>query len=216
MRSSVLCGALALALALLGGAGAVRAADDAARGVINRGAEEAQRPPTGAPAGVMQQSGAGSAVRDVPASNTPSGAFPASKAAAPDAVTDNANTGLAPSGPAGSESGPIGATGHTMPAKFSERNAALDKTPIMAHPLPLSDEQKRTVYEALAANGDVETRALDTEPANALPADVKLYDLPPRVAEQFPALRHYKYVRLTDKVVLVSAPNRIVAGELTR
>jgi hypothetical protein len=212
MHSSLRSGAVVLAL--LGSAGVLQAADDRDRGIINRGAEEAMRPPTGAPAGVMQQSGAGAAVRDVPAANTPSGAFPQSSAAAPDATTDKIdnktdNTGVV-------TGGPIGATEHTMPSKFSAKNAALDKTPIMAHPLPLTEEQKRAVYAILAANGEIETRAIDTAPADALPADVKLYDLPDKVVEQAPALKGYKYVRLIDKVVLVSPPNRIVAGEIMK
>jgi hypothetical protein len=207
MRSSLRCSAVALVL--LGSMGLAHAADDADRGVINRGAGEATRPPTGAPAGVMQQSGAGTAVRDVPASNTPSGAFPHASAVAPDATSDKAeNTGAA-------TAGPIGATGETMPAKFSERNAALDKTPIMAQPLPLSDAQKRMIYQGLA-NAAVETRAIEVQPAGALPPDVKLNDLPEKLTEEIPALKGYKYVRLVDKVVLVSAPNRTVVGEITQ
>jgi hypothetical protein len=155
----------------------------------------------------MQQSGAGTVVRDVPATNTPSGAFPESKAVAPDATTDpTPTTGTA-------AAGPIGATGETMPAKFSAENAALDKMPIMGHPLPLTDAEKRFVYEK-AADTEAETRAIDTEPANMLPADVKLHDLPDPVVERIPALKGYKFVKLTDKIVIVSAPNRIVVGEI--
>ena len=40
-------------------------------------------------------------------------------------------------------SGPIGAVGQTIPAKFSKRNDILDRTPIMAFPLRLSDEERR-------------------------------------------------------------------------
>jgi hypothetical protein len=43
-----------------------------------------------------------------------------------------------------------------------------------------------------------------------------MFDLPEKVSEQVPALKGYKYVRLTNKIVIVSAPNRIVVGELTR
>lgn len=208
-------------LALIGGMGAAVGQDNPATGQINRGAGEATRPPTGAPAGVMQQSGAGEAVRDVPASNTPSGAFPTAKSAAPDATTDpspaqhqpaadaGSNTGLAPSGP-------IGSTGQTMPAKYSEKNAALDKIPIMAQSLNLTDEQRKMIYQSLAAHKDVEARAIDASAATELPEDVKLYDLPEKVVEQLPNLKAYKFARLQDKFVLVSAPTRIVVGEITQ
>ena len=62
----------------------------------------------------------------------------------------------------------------------------------------------------------METRAIDTEPANTLPADVKLFDLPEKVSEQVPVLKGYKYVKLNNKIVIVSAPNRIVVDEIKR
>jgi hypothetical protein len=114
------------------------------------------------------------------------------------------------------QSGPIGATPSTMPSTISAENAKLDKMPIMAHPLQLSSDDKRMIFESIAKNTDVETRAIDTEPANALPADVKIFDLPEKVTEQVPALKGYKYVKLTNKIVIVSAPNRIVIDEITR
>jgi hypothetical protein len=36
------------------------------------------------------------------------------------------------------------------------------------------------------------------------------------VTEQVPALKGYKYVKLADKIMIVSAPNRIVIAEITR
>ena len=43
--------------------------------------------------------------------------------------------------------GPIGATGQTIPAKFSQRNDILDRTPIMAWPLSLSDQDRQQIYK---------------------------------------------------------------------
>ena len=125
-------------------------------------------------------------------------------------VGTDINTGAAVAG------GPIGATGHTMPAKFSAENDALDKMPIMGHPLPLSDEQKRMVYDSLAAAGEAETRGIAVGPATELPADVAMHDLPDKVTEQVPALAGFKFVRLPDKIVIVSPPNRIVVGEIAK
>jgi hypothetical protein len=124
-------------------------------------------------------------------------------------TSPDANTGVA-------SGGPIGATGQTMPAKFSAENDALDKMPMMGHPLPLTDEQKRMVYDSLAANPEAETKGLTVGPANALPADVALHDLPDKLAEQLPALKGYKFAKLPDKIVIVSPPNRIVVGEITK
>ena len=46
----------------------------------------------------------------------------------------------------------------TVPAKFSEGNAALDKRPIMAFPLTLSDEQKQKLVAAIRAAGRARSR----------------------------------------------------------
>ena len=103
-----------------------------------------------------------------------------------------------------------------MPAKFSAENDALDKMPIMGHPLPLTDAQKRMVYDSLAANSEAETRGITVGPANALPADVAIHDLPEKLTDQVPALKGYKFVKLIDKIVIVSPPNRIVVGEIAK
>src|SRR4029079_18086763 len=48
-------------------------------------------------------------------------------------------------------SGPIGSFGQTIPAKFSKRNDILDHLPTMAIPLPLSQEQRKQIYDAVMA-----------------------------------------------------------------
>jgi hypothetical protein len=123
-------------------------------------------------------------------------------------ASPDANTGLA-------AGGPIGATEQTMPAKFSAENDALDKMPIMGHPLPLTEAQKRMVYDILAAS-EAETRGITVGPANALPVDVAIHGLPEKLTDQVPALKGYKFVKLTDKIVIVSPPNRIVVGEIAK
>jgi hypothetical protein len=188
MRTSLHYGALALAL--FASAGLAGAADDGASGKINSGV--ATQAPTGAAAPkseVVSPRDAQSQPTEGPAAN--------------------ANTGTAPSGP-------IGATPQTMPSTVSAENAKLDKTPIMAHGFTLRDEDKGVIFDSIASNADVETRALDVKPADALPDDVKIFDLPEKVTEQMPALKGYKYVKLADKIMIVSAPNRIVIAEITR
>jgi hypothetical protein len=124
-------------------------------------------------------------------------------------VSPDVNTGAA-------SSGPIGATGHTMPAKFSAANDALDKMPIMGRPLPLTDEQKAMVRDSLAATSAPEGGTAAVGPATGLPADVAIHDLPSNVTELAPALKGYKFAKLVDKIVIVSPPNRIVVGEIAR
>ena len=177
----------AITLALLGSVGFAAAADDAASGKINPGV------PTQLPTGQAP----------------PNPGMSPHDAGQPAQPPGGESSGLAPSGP-------IGATPQTMPSSLSAENEKLDQAPIMSLPLKLSDQDKRMIFDSIAGNTDVETRAIDTEPANALPADVKIFDLPEKVSEQVPALKGYKYVKLTNKIVIVSAPNRIVVGEITR
>jgi hypothetical protein len=104
--------------------------------------------------------------------------------------------------------------GETVPAKFSEHNAALDDVPMMERPLVLTDDQKRRIYDTVSgANRPVAN--VDAGPASMLPASVELFELPPEIAD-IPALLGLKYIRLADKVLLVRPPNKTVAGEVTR
>ena len=124
-------------------------------------------------------------------------------------VSSDQNTGAA-------AASPIGATGHTMPAKFSAENAALDKLPTMGRLPPLNDEQKRTVYDTLSASSEPAAQSAAVGPATELPADIAMHDVPAAVAAQLPALKDYKFARFPDKIVIVSPPNRIVVGEIAK
>lgn len=216
MRTMLRSGAIVLAL--FAGASYAVAADDAQSGKINRGAGELQSPPVGAPPGAMQQSGPGEDVNNL-SSKTPN-AHPGGENAGRDAAAappmmNPPTTGVAPVAPGGAGA-PIGATPQTTPSKFSTDNDAKDKAPIMAMPLALDDAQKQHIYRSIMANPQGQTLAIDVKPAQQLPSNVVLYDLPADVTEQIPAVRDYKYVRLDNKILLVSPPNRTVVGEITR
>ena len=55
---------------------------------------------------------------------------------------------------------------------------------------------------------------LNAKPADFLPTDTKLYDMPADVAADIPWVRDLKYVRLPGKIALVRAPNMVVVGEI--
>jgi|SoiMethySBSTD1v2_1073268.scaffolds.fasta_scaffold01271_35 hypothetical protein len=110
---------------------------------------------------------------------------------------------------------PIGATGQTMPAKFSAENDALDKIPIMGR-MALTADQARMLRDSLAASSQPDAGIAAVGPATELPADVAIHDLPGNVTEQVPALKGYKFAKLADKIVIVSPPNRVVVGEIAK
>ena len=135
---------------------------------------------------------------------------------------DTQPTGMEPphnnTGPTGDQStqGPIGAGPETMPAKFDENVAARDRIAIMARPVPLSDDQRRRLYDAIMNNASVPVTPTDADPATILPSSVELSELPSGMAEDMPAIRGYKFVKLQDKVLLVEPANRVVVGEVSR
>jgi hypothetical protein len=116
----------------------------------------------------------------------------------------------------GTPHGPIGAGAQTMPAKFDEAVAARDRIPIMARPLPLSDDQRRQIYDRVMEDAQAPVAQASAQPATVLPDAVTLNTLPSGLEDQIPAIRGYKYVKLQDKVLLVSPANRVVVGEIQR
>lgn len=104
------------------------------------------------------------------------------------------------------------ADSQTVPAKFSKRNDAIDRMPIMAMPaLAFSDEQKRKIVDSVrAANTPVQ--ATSAKPAEELGINVTVHDLPASAND--PAMAKLKYVRAADRVLLIEPNNRIVIGEI--
>jgi hypothetical protein len=103
------------------------------------------------------------------------------------------------------------ADSQTVPSKYSERNAALDRLPIMAMPLGLSEEQRRTIVERVKKS-DAPVVALDAKLTEELPSSVALNEWPDGLG--LPAVKDLKYVRLSDRILLVIPSNRIVVGEI--
>ncbi|MBX9778126.1 MAG: hypothetical protein K2Y71_27400 [Xanthobacteraceae bacterium] len=103
------------------------------------------------------------------------------------------------------------ADSQTVPAKYSERNDALDQLPTMAFPLPLTDEQRQRIRAAVSK---VPAESASARPAEQLPSNVNVRELPRDVTQEIPATRNLGYVRTSDKILLISPPNRIVVGEI--
>ena len=108
--------------------------------------------------------------------------------------------------------GPPGAGPQTMPSTMSPGNAQADQTPIMARPLPLTDDQKHRI---VAAVGSAPVAQSNAKPAQVLPQSVALQDLPPALAD-ITALHGYKYVNLADRVIFVAPAQRVVVGEIAK
>ena len=147
---------------------------------------------------------------------TTTGSAPDSNASKTDAHGTWATIGTATGEPP--PSGPIGSVGETNPAKFSKRNDILDRTPIMALPLPLSDQQRTQIYDAVMADNSQPVAGADAlKPASELSPNQALngmHPLPESVRSIDGVTRLY-YVKAKGKVLLVEPATRTVVGEIT-
>jgi hypothetical protein len=115
--------------------------------------------------------------------------------------------------------GPIGATGQTMPSAFSERNAILDRVPIMAMPLALTPQQRQHIYQTVMADTSRQPApAADSlAPASALSADQAMNEMQsfPQSLQDIQLLNGLRYVKAKDKVLVVRPSTRIVLDQIT-
>jgi hypothetical protein len=113
--------------------------------------------------------------------------------------------------------GPIGATGQTLPAKFSERNDVLDRLPIMAWPQRLTPEERQQIFKAVMADKAPTVADADTlGPASELSTDQALngmHALPDSV-KSIASLKRLSFVKAKNKVLLVEPSTRIVVDEI--
>ena len=174
-------------------------------GQINRGFDE-KLPSSSQPRPIPTPAQA-RAAKMTPDSNLP--------ALGPADANANATTGAASSAPAAA--GPIGATGQTMPAKFSARNDTLDRVPIMALPLGLSDQDRQRIYQAaMADKTPAATDAAQLAPAGELDTNQALNETHPLPASVrgIPGVQTLGYVKTKNKVFLVEPATRIVVDEI--
>ena len=115
-------------------------------------------------------------------------------------------------------SGPIGSFGQTIPAKFSKRNDILDHVPTMALPLPLSDQQRKQIYDAVMAEKSEPVASADAlKPSSELSPPQALngmHPLPESVRGIDGVTRLY-YVKAKGKVLLVEPATRTVVEQIT-
>lgn len=104
------------------------------------------------------------------------------------------------------------ADSQTAPSKVSARNAKLDATPIMALPLPLSDEQKRRILDSIAKS-NIPVEQVSAKPADMLPQTTKVAQVPDDLKD-VPMVADFGIIRTKDKILLLRAPNMVVTGEI--
>jgi hypothetical protein len=94
--------------------------------------------------------------------------------------------------------GPIGAVGQTIPAKFFARNDVLDRTPIMAFPLTVSDQERHRIFAAVMGDNTPAVAGAETlAPSGQLSTEQALKGMHPlpQSLSDIAQVQQLKYVR---------------------
>ena len=90
------------------------------------------------------------------------------------------------------------------------------RTTVVQQPLVLTPVQRQTIYRTIVrepaapAGPTVEYRI-----GTRVPGDARLYEVPQSVAVEVPAIRHYKYMRVNNRVVLIDPATSEVVAEVS-
>lgn len=83
--------------------------------------------------------------------------------------------------------------------------------------LALTDEQRGHIFDGIMKLRDAPVTDLPAPAAaSALPSSVTLQELPPSVTSEIPLVQGYKFVKLDDRILLVSPIDRAVVAEMPR
>ena len=86
-----------------------------------------------------------------------------------------------------------------------------------ARDLPLTDEERGRIFAGIMKLHDAPVADVPApEAANALPRSVALQELPASVTREIPVVQGYKFVKLDDRILLVSPVDRSVVAEMPR
>lgn len=100
------------------------------------------------------------------------------------------------------------------PAKSSARNDRIDNLPILAYPLAITDEQRKAIYQRLSqGNGPVSN--ITAKLSQQVPATLALEELPQEMRASIPSVGDYKFLRLSDRILVINPRESVVVGEIT-
>jgi hypothetical protein len=84
-----------------------------------------------------------------------------------------------------------------------------------AHYLPLTDEQRGHIFDDVMKLRNAPVAEMSA-PAAAVPSSVALQDLPASATRDVPMVEGYKFVKLDDRILLVSPLDRAVVADMPR
>jgi hypothetical protein len=110
--------------------------------------------------------------------------------------------------------GSLGQTWHTLPSGAPVDVSVAGRLPII---LPLSDEERGRVHASVMKLLNVPAEQVaDADIAIELPSSIPMQDFPESLLDDVPVVQPYKFVKLEDRIWLVSPATRKVVAEIPR
>ena len=80
-----------------------------------------------------------------------------------------------------------------------------------------SDEERGRIFDGVMRISDAPvTEIAAPEVADPLPEDVPMQELPPELVGEIPLVRGHKFVKLEDRILVVSSASRLVVAMIPR
>ena len=80
-----------------------------------------------------------------------------------------------------------------------------------------SDEERGRIFDGIMRISDAPvTEMAAPEVADPLPEDVPMQELPPDLVGEIPLVRGHKFVKLDDRILVVSSASRLVVAMIPR
>jgi hypothetical protein len=118
---------------------------------------------------------------------------------------------------AGRIASPTGDVLSVMDHDWSDATGTVGAHSLRAQRLPLTDEQRGHIFDGIMKLRDAPVSEMPAPAAAAaLPSSVKLQELPASVTREIPLVQGYKFVKLDDRILLVSPLDRSVVAEMPR
>jgi hypothetical protein len=100
---------------------------------------------------------------------------------------------------------------------WSDVTGTIGAHSLLLRRLPLTDEQRGHIFDGIMKLRDAPVADLPAPAAaDALPSSVTLQELPASVTREIPLVQGYKFVKLDDRILLVSPLDRAVVAEMPR
>ena len=91
------------------------------------------------------------------------------------------------------------------------------QTVVTQQPIELTPVQRQTIYRTIVQQPVQEAPpAVEYRVGTRVPRNTRLYELPPQVAVEVPAIKTYRYMMVNDHVVLVDPATSEVVAEVAQ